>query len=174
MLGAAILYTVGSITIPSLASVYNEMALKKNMDTSVHIQNFYLYFFGLLFNMVGLGLLVVLGHQSVSELFTGHSKVWNLLPQCSPNFTLSYNIAQLRSQAADGCQQECSAHARTKASTARLAMTAREWLIALLQCMADSCQAHFICGAQHACSSLICCEQHTTLLHVPYHSALCV
>jgi len=51
------------------------MALKKNMDTSVHIQNFYLYFFGLLFNTVGLALLVVLGHQSVSELFKGHSKV---------------------------------------------------------------------------------------------------
>ncbi len=75
VLGAAIVYTVGSITIPSLASVYNEMALKKNMDTSVHIQNFYLYFYGLLFNTVGLALLVVLGHQSVSELFKGHSKV---------------------------------------------------------------------------------------------------
>ncbi|DBB11894.1 hypothetical protein WJX82_001690 [Trebouxia sp. C0006] len=79
VLGAAIVYTVGSITIPSLASVYNEMALKKNMDTSVHIQNFYLYFFGLLFNTVGLALLVVLGHQSVSELFKGHSKVTMLL-----------------------------------------------------------------------------------------------
>ncbi len=75
VLGPAIVYTVGSITIPSLASVYNEMALKKNMDTSVHIQNFYLYFFGVLFNFVGLGLLVVLGHQSVSELFTSQSKV---------------------------------------------------------------------------------------------------
>lgn len=72
---AASLYTLGSITIPSLASVYNEMALKKNMDTSVHIQNFYLYFFGVLFNFVGLVLIVVLGHQSIPELFQGHSKV---------------------------------------------------------------------------------------------------
>lgn len=32
------LYTLGSVTIPSLASVYNEMALKKHMDTSVHLQ----------------------------------------------------------------------------------------------------------------------------------------
>lgn len=79
VLGAAIVYTVGSITIPSLASVYNEMALKKNMDTSVHIQNFYLYFFGVLFNLLGLALLVVVGHQSISELFKGYSKVTVLL-----------------------------------------------------------------------------------------------
>ena len=26
--------------------VYNEFALKRNMDTSVHLQNFFLYFFG--------------------------------------------------------------------------------------------------------------------------------
>ena len=75
VLGAAITYTVGSITIPSLASVYNEMALKKNMDTNVHIQNFYLYLFGLLFNFLGLALIVLFSHQSVSELFRGHSKV---------------------------------------------------------------------------------------------------
>lgn len=72
---AASIYTLGSITIPSLASVYNEMALKKNMDTSVHIQNFYLYFFGLLFNLLGLVLIVTVGHQSIPELFQGHSKV---------------------------------------------------------------------------------------------------
>ncbi|KAL3159295.1 hypothetical protein ABBQ32_011251 [Trebouxia sp. C0010 RCD-2024] len=76
---AASLYTLGSITIPSLASVYNEMALKRNMDTSVHIQNFYLYFFGVLFNLVGLALTVVLGHQSLPQLFQGHSKVTVLL-----------------------------------------------------------------------------------------------
>lgn len=28
----------GSITVPSLASVYNELALKKNMETSVLLQ----------------------------------------------------------------------------------------------------------------------------------------
>ncbi len=39
-------YTLGAVTIPSLASVYNEFALKKHMDTSVHLQNFFLYFFG--------------------------------------------------------------------------------------------------------------------------------
>lgn len=74
-LTAAILYTAGSITIPSLASVYSEMALKRGMHTSVHIQNFFLYFFGLLFNLIGLASLLVLGHQSASELFKGHSQV---------------------------------------------------------------------------------------------------
>jgi hypothetical protein len=38
--------TVASVTIPSLASVYNEFALKKNFDTSVHLQNFFMYFYG--------------------------------------------------------------------------------------------------------------------------------
>ncbi|KAL4443977.1 hypothetical protein ABPG75_011714 [Micractinium tetrahymenae] len=51
---AAILYTLGSITVPSLASVYNEFALKKHMDTSVLLQNFFLYFYGFCFNALGL------------------------------------------------------------------------------------------------------------------------
>lgn len=35
---AAALCTLGSVTVPSLASVFNEFALKKHMDTSVHEQ----------------------------------------------------------------------------------------------------------------------------------------
>ena len=50
---AAIVYTLGSVTIPSLASVYNEFALKKHMETSVHEQNFFLYFYGALFKPAG-------------------------------------------------------------------------------------------------------------------------
>ena len=94
VLGAAIVYTVGSITIPSLASVYNEMALKKNMDTSVHIQNFYLYFFGVLFNLLGLALLVVVGHQSISELFNGYSKVMHCLREPVHKVKLAYTDDQ--------------------------------------------------------------------------------
>ena len=71
---AAVTYTAGSITIPSLASVYSEMALKKGMHTSVHIQNFFLYFFGVVFNLLGLMSIIAFGHQSVSELFQGHSQ----------------------------------------------------------------------------------------------------
>ena len=39
MVMAAALYTLGSVTIPSLASVYNELALKKHMETSIDLQN---------------------------------------------------------------------------------------------------------------------------------------
>lgn len=34
----AVMYTVGTITIPAAASVYNELALKQHMNTSVHLQ----------------------------------------------------------------------------------------------------------------------------------------
>jgi hypothetical protein len=76
---AAVLYTVGSITIPSLASVYNELALKRNMDTSVHLQNFFLYFYGACFNAAGVAGVVLLGGQPLSSMFHHHSKVTLLL-----------------------------------------------------------------------------------------------
>ena len=38
IVAAAVACTLGSVTVPSLASVYNEFALKKHMDTSVHEQ----------------------------------------------------------------------------------------------------------------------------------------
>lgn len=34
----AILATLGTVTVPSTASVYNEIALKSDMETSVHLQ----------------------------------------------------------------------------------------------------------------------------------------
>jgi hypothetical protein len=34
----AVLCTLGTVTVPSAASVYNEYALKRHMDTSVHLQ----------------------------------------------------------------------------------------------------------------------------------------
>lgn len=40
---AAMLYTLGSVTIPATASVYNELALKKHMKTSVHLQVIIVY-----------------------------------------------------------------------------------------------------------------------------------
>lgn len=48
----AALCVLGSVTVPSAASVYNEYALKRHMDTSVHLQNFFLYFFGACFNLL--------------------------------------------------------------------------------------------------------------------------
>ncbi|KAI8107228.1 hypothetical protein M9434_001871 [Picochlorum sp. BPE23] len=74
---AAVLYTLGSITIPSLASVYNEFALKKNMETSVLLQNFFLYFYGACFNVVGVILLSLFGGIDVihNGLFAGFTTV---------------------------------------------------------------------------------------------------
>jgi Nucleotide-sugar transporter len=84
---AAIAYTVGIITVPSLASVYNEFALKKHMDTSVLQQNFFLYFYGACFN--ALGLLAAIGMGAVSpgnilegfRAVSGHEKAgWDAYP----------------------------------------------------------------------------------------------
>lgn len=73
--GVAIAYTLGSVTVPSLASVYNEFALKKHMDTSVHEQNFFLYFYGALFNLLGVLATMAFGGLSWTAIFHGHSKV---------------------------------------------------------------------------------------------------
>lgn len=69
----AILYTLGSITIPSLASVYNEFALKKHMETSVLLQNFFLYFYGACFNLVGY--LLFAGGSAGRSIFSGFNSV---------------------------------------------------------------------------------------------------
>ncbi|KFM27802.1 putative UDP-sugar transporter protein SLC35A5 [Auxenochlorella protothecoides] len=76
---AAVAFTLSSITIPSLASVYNEAALKRHMDTSVLLQNFFLYFYGACFNAVGL--LAVAGAQGsgIGHLFHGFGTVTLLL-----------------------------------------------------------------------------------------------
>lgn len=92
---AAILYTLGSVTIPSLASVYNEFALKKHMETSVHEQNFFLYFYGALFNLVGVFGVMAFSHLSWNAIFYGHSKVRSKgLPSCLPSILLTQAIAE--------------------------------------------------------------------------------
>ncbi len=80
---AAIVYTLGSVTIPSLASVYNEFALKKHMETSVHEQNFFLYFYGALFNLLGVFGVMAFSNLSWSAIFYGHSKVCSPFRSCS-------------------------------------------------------------------------------------------
>lgn len=76
---AAVVYTLGSITIPSLASVYNEFALKRHMDTSVLLQNFFLYFYGACFNFAGLLVLMATGSMSPSTMLTGFTGITFLL-----------------------------------------------------------------------------------------------
>lgn len=79
MVMAAALYTLGSVTVPSLASVYNELALKKHMDTSIDLQNWFLYFFGAVFNLAGMVAVATLGRQPISHMFSGLSTVTFLL-----------------------------------------------------------------------------------------------
>ena len=79
---AAIVYTLGSVTIPSLASVYNEFALKKHMETSVHEQNFFLYFYGAVFNLLGVFGVMAFSHLSWNAIFLGHTKVCKLSVAC--------------------------------------------------------------------------------------------
>jgi hypothetical protein len=76
---AAILYTLGSITVPSLASVYNEFALKRHMDTSVLLQNFFLYFYGACFNLAGLLGAMAFGALTPGTLLAGFRGVTVLL-----------------------------------------------------------------------------------------------
>jgi hypothetical protein len=68
MLPAA-LCVLGSVTVPSAASVLNEKGLKRHMDTSVHLQNFFLYFYGMLFNLFGVLMLCLVKHQSFVSIF---------------------------------------------------------------------------------------------------------
>ncbi|KAH0933076.1 hypothetical protein HID58_010193 [Brassica napus] len=42
------------VTVPSLASVYNEYALKSQFETSIYLQNLFLYGYGAIFNFLGI------------------------------------------------------------------------------------------------------------------------
>lgn len=71
----AALCVLGSVTVPSAASVLNEKGLKRHMDTSVHLQNFFLYFYGMLFNLLGALTLCVVKHQSFASIFEHQTRV---------------------------------------------------------------------------------------------------
>ncbi|GFR48706.1 hypothetical protein Agub_g10662 [Astrephomene gubernaculifera] len=75
----ALLCTLGTVTVPAAASVYNEFALKKHMDTSVHLQNFFLYFYGALFNFVFLAATALHAGQPLGDMFQGLSLITYLL-----------------------------------------------------------------------------------------------
>lgn len=75
----ALLCVLGSVTVPSAASVYNEKGLKRHMDTSVHLQNFFLYFYGMLFNLLGVLAMCAYKQQSFSSMFDHQSKVTYIL-----------------------------------------------------------------------------------------------
>jgi hypothetical protein len=62
------------VTVPSLASVYNEYALKSQYDTSIYLQNLFLYGYGAIFNFLGiLGTVIYKGPGSF-DILQGHSR----------------------------------------------------------------------------------------------------
>ncbi|KAG8375935.1 hypothetical protein BUALT_Bualt09G0010700 [Buddleja alternifolia] len=75
----AYVYTLIFVTVPSMASVFNEYALKSQYDTSIYLQNFFLYGYGAIFNFLGiLGSAVFKGPSSF-DILEGHSKATMLL-----------------------------------------------------------------------------------------------
>ncbi|KAL9295523.1 putative nucleotide-sugar transporter [Arabidopsis thaliana] len=66
--------TVIFVTVPSMASVFNEYALKSQYDTSIYLQNLFLYGYGAIFNFLGiLGTVIYKGPGSF-DILQGHSR----------------------------------------------------------------------------------------------------
>ncbi|XP_009775613.1 CMP-sialic acid transporter 3 isoform X2 [Nicotiana sylvestris] len=75
----AYIYTLIFVTVPSMASVFNEYALKSQYDTSIYLQNLFLYGYGAIFNFLAiLGIAIFKGPSSL-DIFEGHSKATMLL-----------------------------------------------------------------------------------------------
>ncbi|XWS58912.1 hypothetical protein CRYUN_Cryun08bG0075100 [Craigia yunnanensis] len=75
----AYLYTLTFVTVPSLASVFNEYAMKSQFETSIYHQNLFLYGYGAMFNFLAiLGTATFKGPSSL-DIMQGHSKATMLL-----------------------------------------------------------------------------------------------
>ncbi|XP_030970735.1 CMP-sialic acid transporter 3-like isoform X3 [Quercus lobata] len=75
----AYLYTLIFVTVPSMASVFNEYALKSQFETSIYLQNLFLYGYGAMFNFLAiLGIAIFKGPSSL-DILQGHSKATMLL-----------------------------------------------------------------------------------------------
>lgn len=75
----AYLYTLIFVTVPSLASVFNEYALKSQFDTSIYHQNLFLYGYGAIFNFLGIVVTAMFKGPSSFDILQGHSKATMLL-----------------------------------------------------------------------------------------------
>ncbi|EEF47348.1 CMP-sialic acid transporter 4 isoform X2 [Ricinus communis] len=75
----AYLYTLIFATVPSLASVYNEYALKSQFDTSIYLQNLFLYGYGAIFNFLAILVTAIFKGPSSLDILQGHSKATMLL-----------------------------------------------------------------------------------------------
>ncbi|XP_068646298.1 CMP-sialic acid transporter 2-like [Aristolochia californica] len=70
----AYVYTLIFVTVPSLASVYNEYALKSQFDTSIYLQNLFLYGYGAIFNFLGIVITAIFKGPSSFHILQGHSR----------------------------------------------------------------------------------------------------
>ncbi|KAF5741568.1 CMP-sialic acid transporter 2-like isoform X2 [Tripterygium wilfordii] len=75
----AYLYTLIFVTVPSLASVYNEYALKSQFETSIYLQNLFLYGYGAIFNFLGILVTAIFKGPGSLDILRGHSKATVLL-----------------------------------------------------------------------------------------------
>ncbi|GMY18907.1 CMP-sialic acid transporter 3-like isoform X1 [Fagus crenata] len=75
----AYLHTLIFLTVPSMTSVFNEYALKSQFETSIYLQNLFLYGYGAMFNLIAiLGIAIFKGPGSL-DILEGHSKATMLL-----------------------------------------------------------------------------------------------
>ncbi|XP_010930175.1 CMP-sialic acid transporter 4 [Elaeis guineensis] len=70
----AYIYTVVFVTVPSMASVFNEYALKSQFETSIYLQNLFLYGYGAIFNFLAIIGTVIFKGPGSFDIFQGHSK----------------------------------------------------------------------------------------------------
>ncbi|XP_044498228.1 CMP-sialic acid transporter 2-like [Mangifera indica] len=75
----AYLCTLVFVTVPSLGSVYNEYALKSQFETSIYLQNLFLYGYGAVFNFIGFVVTVIYEGTSGLDILHGYSKATMLL-----------------------------------------------------------------------------------------------
>ncbi|KAJ6793033.1 CMP-sialic acid transporter 4-like isoform X1 [Iris pallida] len=75
----AYIYTLIFVTVPSMASVFNEYAMKSQFDTSIYLQNIFLYGYGAIFNLLAIIGIALFKGPSSFDILQGHSKATMLL-----------------------------------------------------------------------------------------------
>ncbi|KAM0946544.1 putative nucleotide-sugar transporter [Dioscorea sansibarensis] len=70
----AYIYTLIFVTVPSMASVFNEYALKSQFETSIYLQNLFLYGYGAFFNFLGIVITAIIKGPGSFNILEGHSR----------------------------------------------------------------------------------------------------
>ncbi|XP_022746252.1 CMP-sialic acid transporter 2-like isoform X4 [Durio zibethinus] len=72
-------FSIIQVSVPSLASVFNEYALKSQFETSIYHQNLFLYGYGAIFNFLAILGTAIFKGPSTLDIMRGHSKATVLL-----------------------------------------------------------------------------------------------